>query len=132
MPDDRWARVDARRAKADGPFQQLCSGFLHLSGWSTGRTAKRLDKALWALREFRDAHGQERNMGSGELILAVRVVADELAGQIQEAAGDPVHGADPATIAWVLAGMRCPSKPFCTGCTACFTITAPNRIIPAR
>jgi hypothetical protein len=119
-----------RQEKAEGPFKELVSPFLDLAGWSTGRTAKRLKNALWALHEYRSAHQKDENMGSGPLTLSVRVVADELANQIQEAASDPAeHGVDAATIAWVLAGMRCPSQPFCTGCTACFTITAPNRAI---
>lgn len=136
MPDDkwsrdrRWAEIEERQKKAEGPFHELVAPFLDLAGWSTGRTAKRLDRALWALRGYRSAHQQSENMGDGPLTLSVRVVADELANQIQEAASDPSeHGVDPATIAWVLAGMRCPSQPFCTGCTACFTITAPNRAI---
>ena len=124
-----WDAIDRRRQEATGPFEKLCRGFLHLRGWGTGRTAKRLKDATWALRNYRDAYGQDRNMGDGELMLAVRVVADELAGQIQEAAGPDQ---DPTTIAWVLAGMRCPDQPFCTGCPACFTITAPNRLIPGQ
>lgn len=122
---DFFDRQDKRRAAAEGPFQKLCMGFLHLAGWSTGRTASRLDQAMRALREYRDAHGQGRNMGHGETILAVRVVADELAAQIQEAASG--GGQDEATIAWVLAGLRCPDQPFCTGCRSC--VTAPNRPI---
>jgi hypothetical protein len=128
--DRRWAEIEARQAAAKQPFDTLVSGFLHLSGWGTGRTANRLKRALWALQEYRDAHQQSRNMGDGELILSVRVVADELAAQIQEAA--PTTSVDPATIAWVLAGMRCPSQPFCTGCQSCFTITAPLRPVDGQ
>ncbi len=129
--DRRMAERDRRQAEAEGPFEELARPFLHLAGWGSGRVAKRLNSALWALRNFRDAHGQSRNIGDGEVMLSVRVVADELARQIQEAAGEAA-GVDPATIAWVLAGMRCPDRPFCTGCRACFTITCPNRTIPGQ
>lgn len=124
-----WDAIERRREETRGPFEELSRPYLHLTGWSTGRTAKRLEKALRALREYRWAHNQEPTMGSGDLILGVRVVADELAAQIQEKAGPEQ---DPATIAWVLAGMRCPSRPFCTGCSSCFTITAPNRPIDGQ
>jgi hypothetical protein len=51
--------------------------------------------------------------------------ADQFARDIESAAHEA--GQDPATIAWVVAGLRCPDKPFCTGCRSCFTITAPLR-----
>jgi hypothetical protein len=130
--DRRWAEIERRREAAEGPFRELCSGFLQLvpgRGAAGVRTLRRLSRALAALTEYRDAHNQARNLGGGELILGVRVVADELAAQIQEAAGP---GQDPTTISWVLAGLRCPSQPFCAGCTTCFTVTAPTRPITGQ
>jgi len=56
--------------------------------------------------------------------LCARVTADTLASQI-EAAADGEQ--DFYTIRWVVAGLRCPAKPFCTGCIACQTVTAPTR-----
>lgn len=131
MRDDFERQMAERKRwqeRTEGPWRELCERFLGLSARS--RTFRRLEQARWAYREYRDAHQQDREMGGYELHLAVRVVADELARQIQEAAADRLL--DPATIAWVLAGMRCPSQPFCTGCSACFTITAPNRPIPGQ
>lgn len=125
--DAFWAERDARRAAAQARFDRLCAGFLHLGKAGHNRIGARLEAALSALRGYRDAHNQDRNVGNGETILAARVVADELAAQIQESAGP---GQDPATIAWVLAGLRCPNQPFCTGCQGCFTITSPHRPVP--
>lgn len=126
-----WARVEQRREASRGPFEKLCINFLGLDryGRTNGRELPvfgRLRDALAALDEFRRAHNQDGLHAYEEVELSVRVVADELANQIQHATG-PEH--DPATIAWVLAGMRCPSQPFCTGCRSCFTITSPNRPI---
>ncbi len=45
--------------------------------------------------------------------------------RVARRAGQPRARRKPVT--WVLAGMRCPKRPFCTGCQGCFTITAPNR-----
>lgn len=127
--DRTMADREKRRTEAEGPFKALCLSFLGLSGYASGPTAKRFEKALWALRRYRDAHGQSRDMGDGEVILAVRVVADELARQIQAKAGPEQ---DPATIAWVVAGMQCRAQPFCTGCTACATIMSPGRLVPGQ
>jgi hypothetical protein len=126
---DRRAELGVRREETEGPFKALCQRFLSLSGWASGPTAKRFSEALWALRRFRDARNQDRDMGGGEVILAVRVIADELARQIQAKAGPEQ---DPATIAWVVAGMQCPAQPFCTGCTTCATIMSPGRLIPGQ
>ncbi len=56
--------------------------------------------------------------------LCARVTADTLASQIEGAAGPDQ---DALTIRWVLAGLRCPARPFCTGCESCQTVTAPTR-----
>lgn len=56
--------------------------------------------------------------------LCARVTADTLASQIEAAAGDEQ---DYNTIKWVVAGLRCQAQPFCTGCQACQTVTAPTR-----
>lgn len=119
----RWAEIEQRRAKATEPFKQLCAPFLGVAVDTP--VARRLRDAQWAHQEYRDAHGQDRNMGGYDLSLGVRVVADQLARDIEDAAA--TAGQDPATIAWVLAGLRCPRRPFCTGCGACFTVTSPLR-----
>lgn len=89
------------------------------------RVLTRLRDALEALRAYRRAHNQN-DFGGYEEKLAVRIVADQFAVDIESAAGDRAD-LDLYTIAWVLAGIRCPRRPFCRGCPACFTITSPHR-----
>jgi hypothetical protein len=113
---------DRKREAALKRFDQW-SGYLHLAGWGHGLPAfKRLQEALYAVRDWRYI-SNTRTGSDEEIALAVRVVADTLANQIQAAATDQ----DQATIAWVVAGLRCPSQPFCTGCTSCQTVTSPLR-----
>jgi hypothetical protein len=90
----------------------------------------RAEKAVWALQAWRDAAGQRRDPHEA-LELTVRVVADVLAGQIEAAAPADL---DSATVRWVVAGLRCTSQPFCTGCTMCATVTSPQRpmVVPGR
>lgn len=122
-------RQQRRRESTREPFERLCMPYLGLRrflahGGSELPVFRRLDKALTAYREFRHAHNQDLNMGDGELNLCVRVVADQFASDIAACAGAEQ---DAETIAWVLAGLRCPRRPFCQGCVACFTITTPMR-----
>ena len=115
----------AREAKTEGPFRELCSPYLGLRGYGHGvPAADRLERAEWARLEFRRARGQQTNMGREDVTMAVRIVADTMASEISAAAGDEQ---DSVTVAWVLAGLRCPSRPFCTGCPSCQTITSPTR-----
>lgn len=114
-------RRPERKAQVEGPFNDLAP-FLHLANYGLRNPVfLRLRDALATLREWRWA-SQTRGGDYEEVILAVRVVSDALARQIE--AGFPVQD---DTIRWVLAGLRCPAQPFCTGCTACQTITAPLR-----
>jgi hypothetical protein len=118
-----WAQKDEERAAALAKFDRWRS-YLHLGNWGYGTPAfKRLQQALWDVREYRRI-SNTMNGGGEEIIVAVRVVADTLANQVQAAAG---ADQDPATVAWVVAGLRCESSPFCTGCTSCQTVTSPLR-----
>lgn len=120
--DPDWLiRQREARERAREPFEHLALGRLHLSHQAPA--GKRLSDALWALRQWRMTHNQSQEMRD-EVALGVRMTAETMADQIQAAAG-PEH--DPATIAWVLAGMRCPSRPWCAGCVACQTVTSPLR-----
>jgi hypothetical protein len=125
----QMAERQERIEKARGPFQDLFR-FAHLNipSWSSGgrpvRAFERVRAGFMAVREWRNANQQ--NMQTDELeMLAVRLCADQFAREIEDTASGA--GQDPATIAWVVAGLRCPSRPFCTGCSRCFTITSPHR-----
>jgi hypothetical protein len=118
-------KIEAARGPFDAtlPYATLDHG----DAWGRRRPAeafRRVVKAFSAVRNWRDVNNQR--MHSDELeALAVRVCADQFARDIEDAASGSQH--DPATIAWVLAGLRCPRRPFCQGCRACFTITSPLR-----
>lgn len=127
--DRRMAERERRIEAARGPFDAVRK-FLHIRipSWSSRERPadvyKRLVDGFSAVREWRYANNQQ--MQSQELeILAIRICADQFAREIEAAAHDA--GQDPATIAWVVAGLRCSDKPFCIGCRSCFTITAPLR-----
>ena len=126
----RWiVERDRRIEAARGPFEAV-QRFLRLTipRWDSGRRPAtaydRLVKAMRAVREWRSVNNQQ--MQDNELErLAVLVCADQFATEIEDAAHDA--GQDPATIAWVVAGLRCTARPFCTGCRTCFTVTSPLR-----
>ncbi len=127
--DRRMAERDARIERARGPFEAV-QRFLRLAipRWDSGRRPaaayERVVKAVQAVQEWRSANNQQ--MQGNELErLAVLVCADQFATEIEDAAHS--SGQDPATIAWVVAGLRCTSRPFCTGCRSCFTVTSPLR-----
>jgi hypothetical protein len=134
VSDPDWViKQRARIEKARGPFDQIMPflGLALRSGFTCGRADRlhgRVTQALSALREWRRANNQQERPDD-EVTLAIRVTAAELATQLAETA-DGRTDLDSATIAWVLAGLRCPAAPFCEGCTACFTVTAPNRATP--
>lgn len=123
MSDDYWQRMVERHPKECAGFDKW-RDFLHLRefGWAVP-AFKRLQKATLDLREFRRVFSQ-RGGDYEELTLAVRLVADTFASEIGAAADE---NQDAATVAWVVAGLRCPMRPFCTGCQTCQTITSPNR-----
>lgn len=128
--EPRWLVEQRERIqKADGPFHELCTPWMGIDRGDifAGRPRlpvyTRLEKALYALREWRNAN-QQRHHQDDEVSMAIRIVADSMASEIAAAAGD---GQDAETIAWVVAGLRCPARPFCLGCPSCFTITAPHR-----
>jgi len=116
-------RNEARRAATTEAFKPWLR-YLSLGNYGLDVPAfRRLKDALWARTEHRNVHGLGHQAGEVET-MAVRVVAETLANEVQ-ASQQPEH--DAATIAWVVAGLRCPRRPFCLGCSACFTITSPER-----
>lgn len=122
----RWVvEKEERIEKARGPFEAILR-FMHvdMGDWRGGRLPvyERLDKALSALRQWRYVNNQQ-DRTEDQISLAIRIVCDAMATQITEAGA----GQDPATIAWVVAGLRCPRRPFCKGCPGCFTVDAPHR-----
>lgn len=121
--EPRWlVERRARIERARGPFDELCAvGMVNVD--HRAPVLDRVRRALGALREWRRANNQDERYDE-EAALAVRTVAESMASEIHAAAGG---GQDPATIAWVVAGLRCPRRPFCPGCAACFTIDAPHR-----
>lgn len=132
MTDPDWlVKQNARIEQARGPFDKLVLGRLGLDTRYGTRTRRLYDKvkdALWALQEWRQANNQQERR-EDVVNLAIRITAEELAAQLAESAGGRPD-LDAATIAWVLAGLRCSATPFCEGCNACFTVTAPNRATP--
>lgn len=125
-----WIKEKEERIeKARDPFEAIRQ-FLHLDipAWDSRRRPARAYERV--VEAFRAVHGwryaNNQRMQDNELErLAVRICADQFARDIQDAAHSA--GQDPATIAWVVAGLRCPAQPFCTGCDACFTVSAPHR-----
>jgi hypothetical protein len=126
--DREWDQHRKRIENARGPFEQI-SPYLYLLryggnyGTKSAPIAARVQAARRALDAWRNANNQRHNPDDIENLI-IRISADQFAADIQGAAG-PEH--DPSTIAWVLAGLRCPAQPFCTGCPSCFTVTAPAR-----
>lgn len=118
---------DRPKVKAAMPGFDRWRGYLHLDSYRTPAFLRCVE-ATRAVRDFRHANGS-RGADGEDTNIAVRVAADTFANQIQSAAG-PEH--DPATIAWVVAGLRCKQTPFCTGCAACQTITCPTRPLVER
>lgn len=109
-------------------FHRLCSGWMDVDqGGVWDRRSlpayKRLQEALRALRRHRRVNNQQERE-EDEVSLGVRIVADSMASEISAAAG---ADQDRATIAWVVAGLRCPRRPFCLGCNSCFTVDSPAR-----
>lgn len=127
--DRRMAEKERKIEAARGPFDALREFFrLEIPDWSSprrpARAYERLVEAFSAVREWRYVNSQQMQTNELEKI-AVRICADQFAREIADAAHDA--GQDPATIAWVVAGLRCPRRPFCTGCDSCFTVASPHR-----
>lgn len=124
---ERFEREQAERAQrieAARPAFERLHGLMHLLEYGLAVPAARALQEAWrAYHAWRDANNQRREPDE-VLALAVRVVAETFASQIASAATDEQ---DAATVRWVLAGLRCPSSPFCVGCSACQTVTAPAR-----
>jgi hypothetical protein len=124
-----WVTEQNKRIEAARPaFEALPSWLTVNFGSVLGKrhptsVLTKLDNALRALREWRRANNQQQRPDD-EVALAIRIVCDAMATEITQSAG---AREDPATIAWVTAGLRCPRQPFCTGCDSCFTIDAPHR-----
>lgn len=121
-------RKRERIERARGPFDAIMR-FLTLDrgDWRSlagAAVALRVDRATDAVREWRHVNDQALQDREIETV-AIRVAADQFAREIEQAAA--ATGQDRATIAWVVAGLRCPLRPFCTGCQTCFTVTSPHR-----
>lgn len=118
----------APKAAAAWPGFERWQAYLSLGDYGIGLPAfERLKQALRDVREFRYASNYRGGDYETEQ-LAVRVVSDALAGQIQASASD---NQDADTIAWVIAGLRCKRRPFCQGCRSCQTVTSPLRPVKA-
>ncbi len=120
MIADRQTLLD----RTDGPFRAI-QRFLDLDVVRPPTALTRVKEAVSALVAYRRARNQPM-FGDYEHTVVVRVCADQFAIEMADAAGERPD-LDQYTIAWVLAGLRCPRRPFCRGCRACFTITAPLR-----
>lgn len=121
---EKEARIERARPAFEKLPMWLTVNFGSVLGEQYPRSVlAKLSKAFTALREWRHAN-QQSPREDDQVALAIRIVCDAMATEIGEAAGGRE---DPATIAWVQAGLRCPRQPFCRGCDACFTIDAPHR-----
>lgn len=121
--DRRIRESDERRAAAKPRFDKWI-GFLNLAGYGFDTYVfRRVKEAVYDVRAWREA-SQTRGGDYEVETLVIRVAADTFASQI-EAAALPEH--DRHTVAWVVAGLRCPARPFCSGCPSCFTATSPTR-----
>ena len=128
MPDV-FSEFETRKAKAYPEFDRW-RRFLGLGGWGYDNpAAQRVTDAMRAVSTWRSV----TNQGAMTYVaatsyempnLVVRVVADTLADQVASSAGPEQ---DAATVAWVVAGLRCAATPFCLGCGACQTVTSPLR-----
>jgi hypothetical protein len=130
--EPRWVTEQRQRIeKARGPFEAVMpflgvdrGSFSSMPPRRGAVVADRVVRAARAVREWRSANGQRMQDDEIEQ-LAIRIAADQFARDIEHAAA--ITGQDPDTIAWVVAGLRCPRVPFCTGCDGCFTVTSPHR-----
>lgn len=128
MPETEWERRqrEERKAKADERFQRSRRWLGRLRGYGQDVPAfKRALEAQWDIREHRQSHNL-RGGDHEELHIALNVARETWAMEIQEACqGQP--DLDPHTVAVIVAGLRCPARPYCTGCPSCQTVTAPTR-----
>lgn len=122
-------RRRVRVEKADAGFARFRRYLGRLSLWDVPAFVTAV-RASDAIREYRDAHGQQRD-DHLDIVVAVNAAARTWAREIQaSAAGDPLM--DPVTVATIVAGLLCPSRPYCTGCPSCQTVTAPHRPCTSR
>ena len=128
MPESDWERQrrEQRLAKAQVGFDRSRRwlGRLRDFGWGVPVFTRALD-AQRDIREHRLATGY-RGADYEDLHVTLNVARETWATEIlAAAAGDP--DMDAHTVAVIVAGLRCPSRPYCTGCPSCQTITAPTR-----
>lgn len=119
-------RREAHRAETKANFERS-KRFAHMGGFRVGQPVfEAVKQAMWDIREYRQAYNQLHEFYD-EVATAVTATADALAIAIEDAASSAAMPLDDDTIRWVVAGMRCPARPFCTGCASCQTITSPLR-----
>ena len=120
------ARRAERRAAADAAWERSGKWVRDLSGY--GYDLPVFTKLRDVLRDVR-MHRQTYNLSGGDYeteTVAVNVVTTVMADEVLAAhAGQ--DGIDPHTLNVIVAGLRCRARPYCTGCIACQTITAPTR-----
>ena len=117
-------RQRERIEEADARFGEFRRYLGQMSNWHVPAFRKAVG-ASGAIREYRNAHNQLRDDYLEERV-TMHVVRQVWADEIEAAAsGDPLM--DKATVAVIVAGLRCPRRPYCTGCVACQTVTAPHR-----
>jgi hypothetical protein len=121
--DDVFARRDAEQA----PYLEKFHHWRRFVSFSSNKMRVPLfNRVRDACSDVRQWRYVSNSLGDDyeQEIVAILVTADTLAAQIE--ANAPTT-ADPVTIAWVTAGLRCKAQPFCTGCKACQTVTSPLR-----
>lgn len=128
MPETEWERRrrEAELADADARFTRSRRWLGSLRDWGEGVPAfRKAREAQWDIRSQRRA----RNVAGRDyedLHIALNVARETWASEIEQACqGQP--DLDPHTVAVIVAGLRCPARPYCTGCPSCQTITAPTR-----
>lgn len=126
VPETEWERRrrEERITRADEKFERSRRWLGRLRSRDVPAFKRALD-AQWDIREHRQVHNLPGG-GYEQLHVALNVARETWATQIEAACqGQP--DLDRHTVAVIVAGLRCPSRPYCTGCPACQTVTAPAR-----
>lgn len=121
--------VDEAEAAALRPAFDVIRRFMGLRNYGIDVPAfRRIEDAIRTARDFRRANTNGGQLVSYEpLCLSVRIAADQFAIEIEDHAHDAGSDLDLSTVRTIVAGLRCPARPYCKGCPSCQTITAPVR-----